>query len=100
MNPTVGLGPSTGTPLSKMRPSLGKSRPATRLRMVLLPQPEGPTTAMNSPLRTSKLMRSMAVSGDTPSGAAKRLVTARRSSTDGGCIVVRPLLVILLVIIC
>src|SRR5262245_47345650 len=82
MNPTVGFGPSTGTPLSRMRPSLGRSRPATRLRMVLLPQPEGPTTATNSPARTSRLTRSMAVSGDTPSGATKRLVTPTRSSTD------------------
>src|SRR6266446_6714160 len=65
-----------------MRPSLGRSSPATRLRMVLLPQPEGPTTATNSPGRTSKLTRSMAMSGETPSGAVKRLVTPMRSSTD------------------
>src|SRR3984893_7362830 len=65
-----------------MRPSLGRSSPATRLRIVLLPQPEGPTTATNSPGRTQKVIRSIAVSGDTPSGAVKRLVTAMRSSTD------------------
>src|SRR6266849_2765411 len=82
MKPTVGLGPSTGTPLSRIRPSFGRSSPATRLRMVLLPQPEGPTTATNSPGRTSKLTRSIAVNGDTPSGAMKRLVTPMRSSTD------------------
>src|SRR5258708_34007974 len=64
-----------------MRPSLGRSSPATRLRIVLLPQPEGPTTATNSPGRTQKVIRSIAVSGDTPSGAVKRLVTAMRSST-------------------
>src|SRR5581483_1731045 len=61
---------------------LGASRPATRLRIVLLPQPEGPTTATNSPLRTLKLTRSIAVSVDRPPGAAKRLVTPMRSSTD------------------
>src|SRR5262249_27328772 len=82
MKPTVGFGPSTATPLSRMRPSLGRSRPATRLRIVLLPQPDGPTTATNSPARTSRLTRSMATSGDTPSGATKRLVTPTRSSTD------------------
>src|SRR2546423_1187478 len=65
-----------------MRPSLGRSRPATRLRRVLLPQPDGPTTATNSPDRTAKLTRSMAVSSETPSGAVKRLLTAMRSSTD------------------
>ena len=50
--------------------------------MVLLPQPDGPTTATNSPDRTEKLTRSIAVSGETPSGAVKRLVTPTRSSTD------------------
>ena len=50
--------------------------------MVLLPQPDGPTTATNSPARTVRLTRSIAVSGDTPSGAVKRLVTPTRSSTD------------------
>src|SRR5947209_10958116 len=65
-----------------MRPSFGRSSPATRLRIVLLPHPDGPTTATNSPGRTQKLIRSIAVSGDTPSGAVKRLVTPIRSSTD------------------
>src|SRR5712692_9598084 len=82
MKPTVGLGPVTGIWLSAIRPSFGRSSPATRLRMVLLPQPDGPTTATNSPGRTSKLTRSIAVNGDTPSGAVKRLVTPIRSSTD------------------
>src|SRR5262245_64955024 len=50
--------------------------------MVLFPQPDGPTTATNSPARTSRLTRSMAVSADTPSGALKRLVTPMSSSTD------------------
>src|SRR4029453_7525484 len=82
MKPTVGLGPSTGIPLRRIRPSVGRSRPATRLRIVLLPQPDGPTTATNSPARTSRLTRSIAVSADTPSGALKRLVTPASSSTD------------------
>src|ERR1700730_17661045 len=88
MKPTVAFGPSTGTPLSRMRPSLGRSKPATRLRIVLLPQPEGPTTATNSPRRTSKVTRSIAVTADTPSGAVNRLVTARRSSTDAVLVIV------------
>ena len=82
MKPTLGFGPSTGTALSRMRPSLGRSRPATRLRMVLLPQPEGPTMATNSPGRTSRLTRSIAVSQEPPPGAVNRLVTPMRSSTD------------------
>src|SRR5262245_35732238 len=82
MKPTVGLGPSTGMPLRRIRPSLGRSRPATRLRMVLFPQPDGPTTATNSPARTSRLTCSIAVSADTPSGALKHLVTPASSSTN------------------
>src|SRR5260221_6091973 len=82
MKPTPGFGPSTGPPLSMIPPSFGRSRPATRLRMVLLPQPDGPTTATNSPACTSRLTRSIAVSDDTPSGATKRFVTPTRSSTD------------------
>src|SRR4029453_12854020 len=44
--------------------------------------PDGPTTATNSPARTSRLTRSIAVSADTPSGALKRLVTPVSSSTN------------------
>ena len=49
---------------------------------MLLPQPEGPTMATNSPARTSRLTRSIAVSQDPPPGAVNRLVTPMRSSTD------------------
>ena len=73
MKPTLGFGPSTGTWLSRIRPSFGRSSPATRLRIVLLPQPEGPTMATNSPARTSRLTRSIAVSQRRAAGRGEPL---------------------------
>ena len=41
-------------------PAAGESSPASRLRSVLLPQPEAPTRQQNSPGATSREMRSRA----------------------------------------
>src|SRR5215510_8457661 len=49
-------GPRTARPSSATSPELAGSRPATMRRNVVLPQPEGPTTAMNSPRSTARLM--------------------------------------------
>jgi hypothetical protein len=49
-------GPLTGRPSSLTSPALAGSRPATMRRNVVLPQPEGPTTAMNSPRSTTRSM--------------------------------------------
>src|SRR4051812_25304726 len=49
-------GRCTARPSSKTSPELAGSRPATIRRKVVLPQPEGPTTEMNSPRSTSRLM--------------------------------------------
>lgn len=43
-------------PLSRTRPLSGRSRPAAIRSSVDLPQPEGPTYAMNSPARTCRSM--------------------------------------------
>ena len=40
--PRSGPGPGMGLPRSSAWPVVGSNRPATMLRMVLLPQPEGP----------------------------------------------------------
>src|SRR5207302_5873910 len=40
----------------RMVPSLGLSRPATRFKSVLLPQPEWPISVTNSPLRIASSM--------------------------------------------
>ncbi len=47
--PTSSGGPFTGTPFSMMLPADAGSRPATIFSSVDLPQPDGPTIAMNSP---------------------------------------------------
>src|SRR5262249_49409608 len=49
-------GPRTARPSSVTSPELAGSRPATMRRNVVLPQPDGPTSAMNSPRSTARLM--------------------------------------------
>ena len=41
-------GEVTGLPFRNAAPEVGASRPATHLRSVVLPHPEGPTTQTNS----------------------------------------------------
>ncbi len=50
--PTRLSGPSTSRPATTTLPSVAGHRPETRRISVLLPQPDGPTTATNSPSRT------------------------------------------------
>ena len=47
--PTPLIGPVTFAPFTRTSPPDGGSRPVTSFMMVDLPQPDGPTTAMNSP---------------------------------------------------
>src|SRR5262245_371606 len=49
-------GPVIARPSSLTSPALAGSSPATMRRNVVLPQPEGPTTAMNSPRSTPRSM--------------------------------------------
>ena len=49
-----------GLPSTLTSPAPGLSRPATRLRSVVLPHPEAPTRHTNSPLSTSRVTRSRA----------------------------------------
>src|SRR5246127_1040450 len=44
-----------------MRPELGCSKPAISRSVVVLPQPEGPSSEKNSPLATDRSMQSTAV---------------------------------------
>jgi len=46
--------------LRSIEPACCRSRPATNRRSVVLPQPEGPSKATNSPAATSREMPSMA----------------------------------------
>ena len=53
---TVAAGPRTARPSSSTCPLLAASSPATMRRNVVLPQPDGPTSAMNSPRSTARSM--------------------------------------------
>src|SRR5438034_1166345 len=87
--PRSGPGSVTGRPNTSTSPQLGGccgGSPATRRRMVLLPQPDGPSTQTNSPLpgrsATTKLTLQMAVYAlGLP--ALYVLVTLRNSTTFG-----------------
>src|SRR6516225_11601528 len=60
-----------------MRPELGCSNPAMRRNSVVLPQPDGPSSAKNSPLKTSS------ESWSTAAKSPKRLLMA--SIRNNGC---------------
>ena len=51
----------TESPFRRMIPPLGVSSPATARNVVVLPQPEGPSSVTNSPGAMSKPMLSTAV---------------------------------------
>jgi len=50
----------TSAPATMTLPSVGGQRPVTRRISVDFPQPEGPTTAMNSPFATEREVPSSA----------------------------------------
>jgi hypothetical protein len=58
--PEIFSGPVTGLPSIRMRPREGMRSPVVSFMNVDLPQPEGPTMAMNSPSRTCRSMASTA----------------------------------------
>src|SRR5688572_27043454 len=62
-------------PPMRISPSSGASKPATSCSVVVLPQPEGPTSASVSPRRTASVSPSTA--GPVPPG--NRLVTPSRT---------------------
>ena len=51
----------TSRPAIRMRPSLGSSRPAIMRKVVVLPQPEGPSSVTSVPVSTVKLTPATAV---------------------------------------
>src|SRR5262249_55317747 len=58
--PICSDGPICWAPLILMVPEVQRSSPAIRRRRVVLPQPDAPTTVMNSPAPTRKLALSRA----------------------------------------
>src|SRR5712691_2640582 len=55
MSRSLGSVSFTRTSSIRMSPDSGVSRPAMHLKVVVLPQPDGPSIAKNSPSATSKL---------------------------------------------
>src|SRR5246127_5894280 len=53
-------GDDTTLPPIDIRPSVGCSRPATQRKVVVLPQPDGPSSTTISPAGTAKLTPSIA----------------------------------------
>ena len=79
--------PATRRPPISMVPASGVSRPASRRRTVVLPQPDGPSTVSISPGRTS---RSTPIDGDDvaeDAGARPWIRTAGRSSRAPGAVI-------------
>src|SRR5215813_11807026 len=80
--PRLGSGASTDAPLTRTCPADGRSKPATMLRRVDLPQPEGPRMAANS---LWAMLKSMSRSATTwRSRAANSLETPRSSTAASG----------------
>src|SRR5467141_2079574 len=67
-------GAEIARPSSSMVPSVGSRKPAIIRSVVVLPQPEGPSSETNSPRARASVARSTAVK------APKRQVTSRRAS--------------------
>ena len=66
-----GPGGAIGRPFTITLPEVGTSNPATSLRIVVLPQPDGPTTATISRASTTRSTLSSATNGDWPRTDAK-----------------------------
>src|SRR5271156_441915 len=66
----------TGLPSNVTVPAVGSCRPASTSRNVDLPQPDGPTTAKNSPLRRSRSIGPSALTGGWLPAPGKTRVTA------------------------
>src|ERR1700744_103823 len=68
-------GDETTLPAMLISPLVGCSRPATQRKVVVLPQPEGPSNTTISPAGTAKLTPSIA--GRPPANCLRRLETSR-----------------------
>src|SRR5262245_45648590 len=73
MSTPLRFGPARGVPSTSTAPASGARKPAMMFMSVVLPQPDGPTIATNSPSRTSKSRPSMTDS--RPLSVANPLLT-------------------------
>src|SRR3954464_5641807 len=88
----------TSIPPSSIRPPSGRSKPAIRRSVVVLPEPEGPSSVKNSPRRTSRSMLSTAITPPyalrTPASrmSSSRAATAATGSAGASAAMVERLL--------
>src|SRR5262245_60014813 len=75
------VGPLRGAPSISTVPASARSKPATMFSRVVLPQPEGPTIATNSPSSTARSMPS--ITRSAPVGVGKLLLTPASSILVG-----------------
>src|SRR3954452_14036334 len=75
--------PVTGRPSTSTLPLLGGMRPETTLRIVDLPQPEGPTMVTIEPSGTSKVKSRTATTGSRSRGRNTMPTSARRIFAGG-----------------
>src|SRR6185437_3536502 len=71
-------------PSTRIEPRVGRSKPAIILNMVVLPQPEGPSRVMNSPLLKARL--ASLTTGMPPNSltrSARRRNSGRRGAASG-----------------
>ena len=68
----------TSAPWSRIRPSVGSSKPAIIRSVVVLPEPDGPSIEKNSPSRTSRSMPSTATTGRRRTRFDRRRHAGRR----------------------
>src|SRR6516165_5937298 len=75
------LNPASSVPPSPTVPEVGRSNPAATFKNVLLPEPDGPITAVNDPAASATLTPSSAAT--IPSPRPYTLRTSRRATTGG-----------------
>ena len=78
-----GPGAVTGRPSTLTKPAVGNSNPAARRRHVVLPHPDGPTTATNSFSATARSTRSTAAKPDHRGGPERDIPGVNRDTGEG-----------------
>src|SRR5947208_1733291 len=79
---SASLMPEMQSSPTKISPPLGRSSPAIRLRSVVLPEPDGPISARNSPSGTSRLSPKRTLICSLP--RRKNLCTSRTVTMASG----------------
>src|SRR6516225_10070328 len=76
------LNPASSVPPNPTVPEVGRSSPAATFKNVLLPEPDGPITAVNDPAASATLTPSSATTAPSPRPYTLR--TSRKATTGAG----------------